>query len=83
MESRESEVLIVAALSDVVDIFTVLPPSSEAARPQSRDEPTTKLEVRRPQELAYKSIRKSRAGPIVSAVNGDAPDWKAARKIMG
>jgi len=72
-----------AALSDVVDIFTVLPPSSEAARPQSSDAPTTRQEVKRPEETAYKSIRRSRAGPILSAVNGDEPDWKAAKTIMG
>jgi len=76
-------VLIVAALSDVVDIFTVLPPSLEAARPQSRDASTTKQEVKRPEEIAYKSIRRTRAGPILSAVNGDEPNWKAAKTIMG
>lgn len=77
------DLLIVAASSDVVDIFTVLPPSSEAARPQSRDAPTTKQTVKGPEEIAYKSIRRSRAGPILSAVDGDEPNWKAAKTIMG
>ena len=70
-------------LSEVVDIFTVLPPSSETARPQSRDAQPQKREARNPEEMAYKSIRRSRAGPISSTVNTDEPGWKAAKKIMG
>ena len=70
-------------LSEVVDIFTVLPPSSETPRPQSRDAHPQKREAKNPEEMAYKSIRRSHAGPISSTVNTDEPGWKAAKKIMG
>ena len=69
--------------SDVVDIFTVLPQSSETARPQSRDTIPKHKESTNPEEMIYKSIRRSRAGPISSKTKKDEPDWKAAKSIMG
>ena len=78
-----SEADCVAVRSDVVDIFTVLPPSTEQARPQSKDAPPKKREIKNQGEIAYRSIRRSRAGPISSASNKDEPGWKAAQKIMG
>lgn len=73
----------VVASSEVVDVFTVLPPSTETPRPESKDGPPSKREIKNPEEVAYKSIRRSHAGPISSAVKKDEPDWKAAKSIMG
>lgn len=82
---REREALerITNAMSDdIVDVFTVLPPSAEQPRPETIEAPHKK-HAENEEERAYKTIRRGNSGPILSSLNKDESGWRAAKTIMG
>ncbi|KAL8736765.1 MAG: hypothetical protein Q9166_000131 [cf. Caloplaca sp. 2 TL-2023] len=73
---------------DIVDIFTVLPESSEDVN-QDRagsPEPETngfKEDDARAQSVAYRTVKKTHIDKISSPMGSSKHDWKEAKAAMG
>lgn len=67
---------------DIVDVYTVLPPSAEQPRPESMEASPKTFEGNE-EERAYKTIRRGKSDHILSSLSKDEQGWKAAKTIMG
>ncbi|KAL9035129.1 MAG: hypothetical protein Q9180_005025 [Flavoplaca navasiana] len=87
---REREALETIAhgmSEDVVDIFTILPESSEDANQDRSGSPEPETngykEDTRAQSIAYRSVKKAHINKISSPMSGGKHDWKDAKAALG
>ncbi|KAL8998367.1 MAG: hypothetical protein Q9169_002580 [Polycauliona sp. 2 TL-2023] len=89
---REQEALETIAhgmSEDIVDIFTILPESSEdvsqdrSGSPESETNGFSKEDDARAQSTAYRTVKRAHIDKISSPMGGIKHDWKDAKAAMG